>query len=131
MGEDIKEFKTYNEQIDILVRRGMDIGDHRDEAVFLLQQVSYYRLSGYCYPFREFKNNSRADTFFPGTLLRDVVDLYRFDSRPRTATFTALTPIELAIRAHLGNELGRLAPLIHLDPYKLGVTVRTLKDEET
>ena len=127
MGEDIKEFKTYNEQIDILVRRGMDIGD-RDEAVFLLQQVSYYRLSGYCYPFREFKNSSRADTFFPGTRLRDVVDLYRFDSRLRTATFTALTPIELAIRAHLGHELGSLDPLIHLDPYKLGVKVRASKE---
>lgn len=123
MGEDIKEFKTYNEQIDILVRRGMDIGD-RDEAVFLLQQVSYYRLSGYCYPFREFKNSSRADTFFPGTRLRDVVDLYRFDSRLRTATFTALTPIELAIRAHLGHELGSL------DPYKLGVKVRTPKEKK-
>ena len=129
MGEDIKEFKTYNEQIDILVRRGMDIGD-RDEAVFLLQQVSYYRLSGYCYPFREFKNSSRADTFFPGTRLRDVVDLYRFDSRLRTATFTALTPIELAIRAHLGHELGSLDPLIHLDPNKLGVTVDTPKKEK-
>ena len=129
MGEDIKEFKTYNEQIDILVRRGMDIGD-RDEAVFLLQQVSYYRLSGYCYPFREFKNSSRADTFFPGTRLRDVVDLYRFDSRLRTATFTALTPIELAIRAHLGHELGSLDPLIHLDPYKLGVKVRTPKEKK-
>lgn len=129
MGEDIKEFKTYNEQVDILARRGMDIGD-RDDAVFLLQQVSYYRLSGYCYPFREFKNSSRADTFFPGTRLRDVVDLYRFDSRLRTATFTALTPIELAIRAHLGHELGRLDPLIHLDPYKLGIKVRTLKEKK-
>lgn len=129
MGEDIKEFKTYNEQVDILVRRGMGIGD-RDEAVFLLQQVSYYRLSGYCYPFREFKNSSRADTFFPGTRLRDVVDLYRFDSRLRTATFTALTPIELAIRAHLGHELGSLDPLIHLDPNKLGVTVDTPKKEK-
>ena len=129
MGEDIKEFKTYNEQVDILVRRGMDIED-RDKAIFLLQQVSYYRLSGYCYPFREFKNSSRADTFFPGTRLRDVVDLYRFDSRLRTATFTALTPIELAIRAHLGHELGRLDPLIHLDPYKLGIKVRTLKEKK-
>lgn len=129
MGEDIKEFKTYNEQVDILVRRGMDIGD-RDEAIFLLQQVSYYRLSGYCYPFREFKNSSRADTFFPGTRLRDVVDLYRFDSRLRTATFTALTPIELAIRAHLGHELGCLDPLIHLDSNKLGVTVDTPEEKK-
>ena len=61
--------------------------------------------------------------------MRDVVDLYRFDSRLRTATFTALTPIELAIRAHLGHELGRLDPLIHLDPYKLGATARSTKYE--
>lgn len=107
----------------------MDIGD-RDKATFLLQQVSYYRLSGYCYPFREFKNSSRADTFFPGTRLRDVVDLYRFDSRLRTVTFAALTPIELAIRAHLGHELGSLDPLIHLNPNKLGVTVGTPKEKK-
>ena len=44
--------------------------------------------------------------------------------------FTALTPIELAIRAHLGHELGRLDPLIHLDPYKLGIKVRTLKEKK-
>ena len=61
--------------------------------------------------------------------MRDVVDLYRFDSRLRTATFTALTPIELAIRAHLGHELGCLDPLIHLDPYKLGATARSTKYE--
>lgn len=120
MSEAIKKFKTYEEQLDVLAERGMDVGD-REEAVLLLKRVSYYRLSGYCYPFRKLATSSgREDTFFPGTRLRDVVDLYRFDSRLRTATFTALTPIELAIRTHLGHELGRLDPLIHLDPYKLG-----------
>lgn len=130
MSEAIKKFKTYEEQLDVLAERGMDVGD-REEAVLLLKRVSYYRLSGYCYPFRKLATSSgREDTFFPGTRLRDVVDLYRFDSRLRTATFTALTPIELAIRAHLGHELGRLDPLIHLDPYKLGIKVRTLKEKK-
>ena len=129
MSEAIKKFKTYEEQLDVLAERGMDVGD-REEAVLLLKRVSYYRLSGYCYPFRKLATSSgREDTFFPGTRLRDVVDLYRFDSRLRTATFTALTPIELAIRAHLGHELGRLDPLIHLDPYKLGATARSTKYE--
>ena len=127
MSEDIKEFKTYDEQIDILVRRGMDVGD-RDGAALLLQQVSYYRLSGYCYPFRRLAASSgREDTFFPGTRLRDVVALYEFDSRLRAATFAALTPIELAIRAHLGHELGCLDPLIHLKPEMLGATARSSK----
>lgn len=128
MSEAIKKFKTYEEQLDVLAERGMDVGD-REEAVLLLQRVSYYRLSGYCYPFREFKNNSRADTFFPGTRLRDVVALYEFDSRLRTATFAALTPIELAIRARLGHELGRLDPLIHLKPEMLETTDRSSKYE--
>lgn len=129
MSEAIKKFKTYEEQLDVLAERGMDVGD-REEAVLLLKRVSYYRLSGYCYPFRKLATSSgREDTFFPGTRLRDVVDLYRFDSRLRTATFTALTPIELAIRAHLGHELGRLDPLIHLDPYRLGATARSTKYE--
>lgn len=129
MSEAIKKFKTYEEQLDVLAERGMDVGD-REEAVLLLKRVSYYRLSGYCYPFRKLATSSgREDTFFPGTRLRDVVDLYRFDSRLRTATFTALTPIELAIRTHLGHELGRLDPLIHLDPYRLGATARSTKYE--
>ena len=130
MSEAIKKFKTYEEQLDVLAERGMDVGD-REEAVLLLKRVSYYRLSGYCYPFRKLATSSgREDTFFPGTRLRDVVDLYRFDSRLRTATFTALTPIELAIRAHLGHELGCLDPLIHLNPHKLGVKVRTPKEKK-
>ena len=128
MSEAIKKFKTYEEQLDVLAERGMDVGD-REEAVLLLKRVSYYRLSGYCYPFREFKNNSRADTFFPGTRLRDVVALYEFDSRLRTATFAALTPIELAIRARLGHELGHLDPLIHLKPEMLETTDRSSKYE--
>ena len=38
----------------------------------------------------------------------------------RTAVFSALTPIELAIRALLGHHLGRIDPCAHLDPSKLG-----------
>ncbi|WP_083289295.1 Abi family protein [Jiangella alba] len=97
----------------------MDVGD-RDAAIEVLRRVNYYRLSGYWYPFRRWDGTERGDDFFPDTRLTDVVALYDFDAALRAATFSALAPIELAIRALLGHELGRLDPCIHLDPSKLG-----------
>jgi hypothetical protein len=47
-----KPFKTVPEQIELLRLRGMDIGDE-DVAIRYLQNVGYYRLSGYWYPYRQ------------------------------------------------------------------------------
>lgn len=43
---DVKPFKTYDEQLDILKRRGMIIEDE-DYALKVLKSENYYRLSGY------------------------------------------------------------------------------------
>lgn len=124
MSEDVKAYKTYAEQVDILAGRGMEMGD-REAAVATLRRVNYYRLSGYWYPFRKQTKDGRSDDFYPGTYFSDVVALYEFDARLRAATFTALMPVELAIRALLGHELGRIDPSVHLDPSSLGATART------
>lgn len=120
----VKEYRTYDQQVQLLAQRGMQVGDHID-AVATLQRVNYYRLSGYWYPFRRLVGPVRQDDFFPGTKLSEVVALYDFDARLRAVTFTALAPIELAIRALLGHELGRLDPCAHLDPNRLGPTAQT------
>lgn len=120
-----KVYRNYDEQVEILADRGMGIHD-RSWAATRLREVNYYRLSGYWYPFRMMRadGKGRADTFFPGSDLRDVVALYDFDARLRSSAFTALAPIELAIRARLGHELGKIDPLIHLRPDLLGPTTR-------
>lgn len=123
MDEDVKEYKTYAEQVELLESRGMDMAD-RDLAIATLRRVNYYRLSGYWYPFRKVSVSGRQDDFYPGTRFSDVVALYEFDARLRAATFAALMPVELAIRALLGHELGRIDPCAHLDPSKLGPTAR-------
>ncbi|RIQ29624.1 Abi family protein [Jiangella rhizosphaerae] len=97
----------------------MEVGD-RDAAIAVLRRINYYRLSGYWYPFRQLKDGDRGDDFYPATRLADVVALYDFDATLRAATFSVLTPIELAFRALLGHELGRIDPCVHLDPGKLG-----------
>ena len=120
----VKEYRSYDEQGDLLIQRGMDVGD-RDEAVALLRRVSYYRLSGYWYPFRQIVGSQRQDDFYSGTRLADVAALYEFDARLRTAAFAELSRIELAIRALLGHELGRVDPCAHLEPNLLGPTARS------
>ena len=120
-----KIYKSYDEQVELLAGRGMNIHD-RHWAASRLREVNYYRLSGYWYPFRMQRadGEGRADRFFPGSDLRDVVALYDFDARLRSAAFTALSPIELTIRARLGHELGKIDPLIHLLPDLLGPSAR-------
>ena len=124
MGVNVKGFKTYAEQVEILAGRGMDMGD-RDAAAETLRRVNYYRLSGYWYPFRKHATSGRVDDFYAGARFSDVMALYEFDARLRAATFAALAPVELAIRALLGHELGRIDPCAHLEPLKLGPTSRS------
>lgn len=123
MGEGVKAYKTYAQQVEILAARGMDMGD-RESASATLRRVNYYRLSGYWYPFRKQTPAGREDGFYAGTRFSDVVALYEFDARLRAATFAALVPVELAIRALLGHELGRIDPCAHLEPSLLGPTAQ-------
>ncbi|MDJ0318885.1 Abi family protein [Arthrobacter antibioticus] len=103
----------------MLLSRRMVIDDH-DSAITQLRRVNYYRLSGYWYPFRVIANGKRTSDFFPGTTLDQVINLYDFDARLRTATLDALAPVELSLRALLGHELGRIDECAHLKPELLG-----------
>ena len=120
-----KPFKTYSEQVAILESRGMQLTSHA-EAEAVLRRVNYYRLSAYWYPYRaiDTAQQVRIDRFLPGTRFDDVVDLYEFDDRLRAATFEAISAVELAMRALLGHELGRIDPCIHLQPELLGHQAR-------
>jgi abortive infection bacteriophage resistance protein len=110
-----KLFHSIEQQVALLEARGMDVGE-RERAADQLQSISYYRLSGYWYPFRRFVARGRADGFFPGTRLADVVSLHDFDASLRAMTFSALSRVELAVRASLGHALGAVDEHAHLRP---------------
>lgn len=116
-----KPFRTIDEQIDILRSRGMIIGDI-ETARKALESISYYRLSGYSYPFRQYdrKRRTRSDQFTPETNLEQVLALYRFDERLRTTTFQELSRIEVGLRALIGYTLGTDHPYLHLASLRLG-----------
>lgn len=67
-----KEFKTIDEQIEILKGRGLSIEDEIVARDFLLRN-NYYRISGYSLTLRS------NDVFHPGTSFRNIQDIYEFD----------------------------------------------------
>ncbi len=120
-----KQFKTHAEQVELLRMRGMRVDD-QDRAEHLLARLNYYRLSGYWYPMRRFTPGAGVarDDFIGGASFDLVVALYEFDERLRHIVFIELDRVEMAVRAMLGYELGRIDPLVYLDATRLGALAR-------
>lgn len=88
---------TYQEQIDQLQKRGLEI-KNIPRAVHLLESISYYRLSGYWYPMLADKSNHvfKKDSTFQKAFL-----LYCFDRELRVLILRELEKIEVSLRAKL------------------------------
>lgn len=115
-----KEWKSYDEQIELLRSRGMII-DNEGDAKHFLQRVGYYRLSGYWYPFREFDADKKMylDSFVEETYFSDVIALYTFDRKLRLLALDAIERIELAIQVKIAHLLGARDIFAHESPKQL------------
>lgn len=88
---------SYQGQLNQLKSRGLII-ENEAKALHILKNVSYYRLSGYWYPFLEdkqnhiFKSNASFDKAFK---------LYCFDRELRKLVSAEIEKVEVAIRAHM------------------------------
>jgi abortive infection bacteriophage resistance protein len=113
---------TFDEQADQLIERGL-LCD-REELLARLRSVSYYRLSGYWYPFRR-----PDDTFADGTTLETVWRRYTFDRRFRLVVLDAIERIEVCVRTELVYLLAHAqGPFGYLDPANLGLSPDTRAD---
>ncbi len=82
---------TFPEQADLLLSRGLT-GD-KDVIISRLRAVSYYRLSGYWYPFRNPDSTIQA-----GTDIDKIWQRYVFDRRLRMLVMDAIERVEVAVR---------------------------------
>ena len=130
-----KPWRSYEEQLDMLISRGLAVTD-RSKALEYLQRIGYYRLSGYWFPFRErsgplilldqhgrkparkkCKETTIAlDDFKPGATFENAVRLYVFDKKLRLLAMDALERIEIALRVDISHTLGKLDPFAYLRP---------------
>ena len=67
-----KDFKTIDEQLEILRSRGLSITDDAKAKDFLLHN-NYYRISGYSLTLR------KDDIFSKTASFQNIVDIYNFD----------------------------------------------------
>lgn len=74
---------------------------NEDAAFHYLQNISYYRLRAYTYPFQE--NEQGKNHYFtrPDITLENIIDLYRFDSKLRAIVFSAIEKIEVVFRTRI------------------------------
>lgn len=93
-----KRALSYAEQLSKLQSRGLKI-ENAPKALHFLEQISYYRLSGYWFPLLEepksehkFKNDATFETGFK---------LYSFDRELRKFIQLELEKIEISIRAKM------------------------------
>ena len=70
---------SYAEQLELLQKRGLVI-ENKDKALYLLENISYYRLSGYWYPLLE---NKEEHLFKPNVSFETAFKIYCFDRKLR------------------------------------------------
>lgn len=85
--------------VSLLKMRGLEI-DQPDRACRYLDNIGYFRLSAYFYPFYESKNK-----FQRGASFNDVLSLYVFDRKLRLLALDALQRIEIAVRTAISNHM--------------------------
>ena len=89
-----KQLISFTDQITLLKQIGLILGDEL-RALHLLQNISYYRLSGYWYPLLADK---QRHIFKPGSTFEAAYNIYKFDSELRKLIIAELEKIEVAVR---------------------------------
>lgn len=89
-----KQLISFTDQITLLKQRGMVLGNET-KALYLLQNISYYRLSGYWYPLL---SDKQRHIFKPGSTFEAAYNIYKFDSELRKLIIAELEKIEVAVR---------------------------------
>lgn len=136
MGQYSKPHLPYDQQLNLLVERGMTYSD-KGLVLRMLKRVGYYRLSAYSYPFRQPVNklnpdgahDGRANRFLNGTTFEQVAALYEFDRKLRSCLGTALETLELGLAVHVGYVAGKRDPFVHLDRRFLDVAACAKPDK--
>lgn len=114
---------SFEKQAELLLDRGL-IAD-KDQLVNHLQNVNYYRLSAYLYPYRE-----KNEHFKPGTTLELVWDQYRFDRQLRLLVMDAIERVEVAVKAqittHFTQKYKSAQPHLHQKNFDVACDISTI-----
>ncbi|MFF1634701.1 Abi family protein [Leifsonia sp. NPDC058248] len=89
---------SWDEQVDLLVLRGLEVSDESACAAFLASN-SYYRFSGYARYFQRAPHIG-DDAFRSGTAFDEIRAIYEADETLRAILGRPLARVELVLRSH-------------------------------
>ena len=98
-----KDFKTIDEQIEILRSRGLTIEDEAEAKDFLLRN-NYYRVSGYSLTLR------KNDVFAKSATFQNIEDIYNFDHEFRHIILHHIETIEVQMKSIYAYEFTKVYP---------------------
>ena len=99
----VKEFKTIDQQVDILRKKGLIIDDEEAAKNILLKE-NYFFLNGYRHLFM----NSPTDrTFISGSTFSELYALFQFDRYSRNIFFKNLLIIENRLKSVISYQLSK------------------------
>lgn len=106
----LKPPKSFEEQIDLMVSRGLIVAD-REKAISILKRINYYRLSAYTLTLK-----NRNNQFKKGVTFQEIYLLYEFDQKLRTLLMPLMETVEIAFRTHIAYFLAiKYGNVAHLD----------------
>ncbi len=95
-----KAYTNAHDLVSLLQSRGLTITD-TFKAEKYLENIGYYRLSAYMYPFLLIPKDQHR--FKPNSEFSQVMMLYRFDKKLRLLIFNEIEKIEVAVRCAIVN----------------------------
>ncbi len=98
-----KEFKTIDQQIEILKNKGLIIGDE-NKAYDILLKENYFFINGYR---RLFMNSPSDKTFVSGATFDELYALFQFDRYSRNIFFKNLLIIENRLKSVISYQLSK------------------------
>lgn len=102
MSNERKDFRTLDEQISILEKRGLVI-ENKETARNVLFRENYFFLNGYRHPFI----SVGTDTYIKGTTFNELYSLFIFDRKLRNIIFKNLLIVENNIKSIISYQLSR------------------------
>lgn len=98
----LKEFKTLDEQLDLLKNRGLIISN-KEKAKKILRNTNYYRLSAYYKPFYI----KDTEQFKEKTTFDDIYNLYNFDRELRNLVFSLTAQVEIKLKTWIAYYISK------------------------
>ena len=100
-----KEFKTIEEQIEILKSKNLTINDIDKSKQLLVDNNYYYLINGYKGLFLD--NNSNTEKFTLGTQIDEIYYLYEFDRKIRILFLEYILLLERKIKTYISYEFSK------------------------